>query len=312
MIDVISVEYKNLKKLNDAQYILYSQDIPFDIDNLKMIMKNASLRPKFGQSELTFEDTANTYNSVERSGVTVYLVPDYVNFDYKGMQDFVKRLKQFCSSDIVLQNNGIEIRPSFNAIDKHNLKDINGDIISLGNFSYHFGDFMQGDMFQSFTKLISSKHPRIFKLLASAYAPVLRRTNFEKIIGYANVNELMTRFRMGSLVENISPMSGSKYSIMMNDYPVEIKLSKIVDGTLYFDMQFNGKFEDSRNLPTIDPYILLFSRQPKLFPTIPLVEKVKAGNSITNVRVYIGVLNFPKDNIINNMNYSYNLLSELD
>ena len=74
MINLVKNEYGMFKEINSDNGILYSQDIKIDIDNLKLLFKNASMRPKFEQSKLAIGDDEISCMTIKRGSQTIYLL----------------------------------------------------------------------------------------------------------------------------------------------------------------------------------------------------------------------------------------------
>lgn len=306
MLNVVKDSYKLIYNISPIESILYSENMTIDIDNLKLIFKNNNIRPKFSIENYSKDGMENKVNCVKRADETLWVVNKSIKKNINTINDIADIKREMLIDRITLRNSSVNIQLSNNVIDKHNMYDINSDIVSIGNMNYQFGNFMQGDSFTLFINDLMKSKSKLLNGIVSTYASILVKSNFKKIIGYAHVGTLYGNV---TNVDSFKPLNNAKYGIMMNDYPMSFNVTSCNNNGIIVDVDLNGKFIITDGLPKLDPHILLLSKKSDLFPTIPYQYKMTNGNKTQTIIVYIGILNFPKPEILKNNNYTFDLLT---
>lgn len=310
MINIIEqIGANRILKIGTGEYIFYSQRVDLDLNTIKSLFSKYRIKSNITEGHrYNFMGISVTCVKIVSDGTTVYLFESEVSFEFSGMSDLIKHLKEFGTENIVVQNNNIQLRPTLQAIDRHNFKTTRNEIVSVGNFMVHFGDFMDNGNVESFLKDLHIKDSKLIDLLLNSYGKILKKTDFENILGYASVNKFHKKVLGEDIIKNYEPMSGATYCIMVNDSPMKLSFNRIDGDILVVDASIAGSFRHRNDLPQFDPHIIFTSRKMPSMPSITQKTKVANGNSIKTIAVHVSILKFSKPQMFKESKFSVDLL----
>ena len=311
MIELIrTLGDERIHRLDNGAYHLYSGNRSVDLNTIKSILSKYKIKPDIDETfRYNFSGEQMVVTKISHERDLVYIIDDTVEFRFTGMNDLITNLKKYGTEKIEIENNGIRIKPRLQATDRYNFNTVNGEKVSVGNFMVHFGDFLDGNGLESFFRYLYARENKLIDALLQKYAPIIKNTNFENILGYAQVNKFYRQVNEDNNIQNYSPLPDAKYCILMNDAPITLKFDRVENNSVIVNADIIGEFRYRSDLPQFDPYIIFTSRKMPSLPSFSKEIKLPRGNGRMTIGVYVSILKFTRPEMFKDTKYSIDLLS---
>lgn len=312
MFEVIYKYTSNYLLINPKTMLLYTDSRDKTISDIRNLLNRNGIEFDLRNNAIYKSNKGSVSCTQFKSGKNnLYIIVAVDQFSFNGSVSLVDSIGQFGTDNYVLKNNNVSIDGPFTDLDRYSFYDVNKDIVSVGNFDIHFGEFMNESDINAFIRNLFMNDGGKIRNLLDLYAPIVFKSKVNKVFGYMQISKLINKMMMNNIIENYCPLNDAKYCLLVNNYPMSLKFDRVSNGKVEFELDLYGRLEERINLPQYDPYIIVYSQKSTKIPSIPMERKVYHNNKLTTVQLYISVLNFKNSRFMDGLDYSWDLLTSL-